>query len=193
MISLGGIEVAQTSSSVASRLWVHLQKNLSSKSTTPLQACFSSSTHVARTHSDDLLAEVEQQSKRQHKPPMRTTPNDVVERDDPNGLQDNCHDIFTLQEIEDDLLLDVIPRDLGLTVDYLGEKRTDTLHLLNDYPIRTSSASLKEPSLQESQRGLGTAQTELPSAEPENLEEGSLFEELEEHDVESTEDLLLAF
>jgi hypothetical protein len=218
MTSLNGSKVAETSSSVASRLWVHLQKNLANKSTTPLQACVSFGTHAIRAGSDHMLAEWEQQLSRQHLPLVRTTP----ELGDSNGPLEDPHSSFTLPaersapsilfdeeilvsnddtvtgEVQDNFLLDTIPHEPGSTVHYLCEKQRDTQYL-SDYPMWTSSASLPEPSLQESHRSLGTAHSEPPSggrlmfAEPNFLHEESLFEERKEHDVESAEDLLLAF
>jgi hypothetical protein len=204
-----GSDTARTSASIASRLWVHLQKNVHSKAPSPLQACVSSGTHLTPADSDEMLAEVDQQSRYQHGPPMG----------DSNARSDNSYDILTpvpkisapsasfddqtlvdpnhvaaTGEIEDDLLLNAMPHDLGR----LGEKQFDTLYSSKDYPMWTSSASSQEPPLGESQRSLGTAQTEVSNgrpmlAGPDHPHVESLFEERGGSDVESTEDLLLAF
>jgi hypothetical protein len=208
-------DTTRTSASIASRLWVHLQKNIHSKATSPLQVCVSSGAHLTPVDSDDMLAEMEQQPRHEPGPPVFST----QELGDPSACSDDSYDILTLVpkrsapsasfdeqtlvdrnhvtatgEVEDDLLLNAMPHDLGR----LGEKHFDTLYPSKDYLMWTSSASSQEPPLGESQRCLGTARNEVSNgkpmlAGPDNSHVESLFEERGGSDVESTEDLLLAF
>jgi hypothetical protein len=213
---IAGNDVARLSSIVVSRLWVHLQRTLSTKSTTPLQACVASSVHVT-PDSDEMLAETDQQPITQHQPHQSsvfTAPNGVVKAGYPHGVVDDGHMILpersassvifhshqgteqmlgdlhwdpVAQELQDDLLVHAEPYHKYAT----------------GYFTSTHSALLQKPTTDENQHSLGASlRTELPPkvtetpilTEPKKShEEESLFDDCGEHDVESTEELLLAF
>ncbi|KAF1833360.1 hypothetical protein BDW02DRAFT_384012 [Decorospora gaudefroyi] len=83
-----GNSVAQLSSSVASRLWVHSQEALSNKSTSSLQACVAPYVETAQSKSDEMLAEEERPLKYQHEF-MRNIPTVDFIDDSPTIVSDD--------------------------------------------------------------------------------------------------------
>jgi hypothetical protein len=182
VVSNRDLGVAYPSSPIASRLWIHLQKGLSNKSSSPLQACVASNAHPAHADSDDMLAEVEEQSRHPHPYSDRAIPHKVAEHVDSQDVFDDGHtrllgrpalleDVYGMQqtaqdmnpgfqvtairELEHDLRLQIKPQDPMSTVDHLGDEQSDTI--FSSAPYITSSTHALSPIIQETQFDLGTS------------------------------------
>ncbi|KAF1849800.1 uncharacterized protein K460DRAFT_411618 [Cucurbitaria berberidis CBS 394.84] len=141
--------IGRLTSSIASRLWQHLQKNLVSKSATTLQGFMTSSSGTtAHSESDDMLEEVLQQQKYQHIPrPCADEDEDThlldgesMVREAPwsstklegNLLRKRTVKSSTIDhdsgETGDDLLLDPVSQEIKTTVNLFSKIESRSLH-----------------------------------------------------------------
>ena len=129
--------VGQLTSSIASRLWLHLQKTITSKST--LQAfVISGSKTAARSDSDDMLEEVRQRQKHRHTIGLGDEDDgDFDLLDDESLLHET---LYSTAEIEEDLLKESAVDSSGIETEdnlsldavHLGIKSPDTLFRNNN-------------------------------------------------------------
>ncbi|KAF1940967.1 hypothetical protein EJ02DRAFT_378837 [Clathrospora elynae] len=131
-------DASPLASSVACRLWVHLQKNLSNKCATPLQAFLASNAQAVHSNSsDDMLAEVVQEEDEMAEDELilHQDPSPSFASTDEKQLEGQTSRIPEYGaysgELEDDLLLDTEPLDI-VSIDNLGEDQPVASHSGND-------------------------------------------------------------